>query len=467
MYEVGGYVNVQDAMGNHTKVVKMYDSTVANHVLMSKPVPSQTSGAVEYWVLSDDVSDESIFRALEDPLAGAYGDGIGWLSLDRDRIRYHDNIGWHDTSKTIYDNTWYRIKVEFECTTGNYRGLEQYTWRFYVDGEVFGDYSFQVNINNVSQVFFSTRGEDAGYSCYVDAVGFSWDSDYNVGDNLKEGLLLSYKTDLNLNWTGYSLDSQMNVAILGNKTIPMPMDGVHSIQIFGNDSDGIIYQSELRYFSIDTSAPDIFVISPIDNEFLGVSSPNFEISITESNLNTTWYSLDYGTENITFSGLSGMINQIEWDEEGEGPVNIRFYANDSFGFESFEDININKDLTPPSSSISFNPYITPNIVNRSTTFSISASDGTGSGVSLLRYRINNSIWYDYAGPFDLSGYSFGHYLITYQSIDAVGNVESENTLLVILVVVPSKAPEIYGFNTLLLLGLIGLMSAILIKRFKK
>ena len=148
-------------------------------------------------------------------------------------------------------------------------------------------------------------------------------------------------------------------------------------------------------------------------------------------------------------------------------MTIRFYINDTGGLESFDDVIIQKDLTPPTSSISFTPYISPNIVNKTTTFSLAANDGSGSGVSVLRYKINNSIWYDYTGSFDLSGYSYGYYLITYQAIDAVGNVESENELLVILVEIPSELPPIPGFSIVLLLSVTGLVTLILIKKYKK
>ena len=32
----------------------------------------------------------------------------------------------------------------------------------------------------------------------------------------------------------------------------MPLNGSHTIQVFGNDSLGTMYQSELRYFTVGT-----------------------------------------------------------------------------------------------------------------------------------------------------------------------------------------------------------------------
>lgn len=256
---------------------------------------------------------------------------------------------------------------------------------------------------------------------------------------------------------------------MGNYTFPMLNDGTHFIKVFGEDSMGTRYHSTIRYFLIDTITPDINIISPSTDEFFGTTPPNFQISFTELNLDSTWYYLGPGTNEVTFTGLTGTIDQIEWDKLGAGPITIRFYINDTGGLENFEERTIHKDLTSPTSSILYTPYSTPNIVIGSTMFTITADDGTGSGVSQIRYKINNSIWFDYTGPFDLSGYSFGNYLITYQSIDAVGNVESENTELVILVAPPEEPEEpiIPSFNTFILLGIIGLVSAILIRKYKK
>ena len=388
MYEAGGYVNVKDAMGNHTKVVEMYDSVNNNHVLMSKPFPSQTSGTVEYWVMSDDVGRESMFRALEDPFAGAYGDGIGWLCLDQNKIRYYDNIGWHDTSKTIYDNTWYRIKVEFECTTGNYHGLDQYTWRFYVDGEEFGAFPFQVNINNVSQVFFSTRGEDLGYRCYLDAIGFSWDLDYNIGDNLNQGLLLSYDNTTNLDWKGYSLDEAVNKTILGNTTIPMPSVGIHSIQMFGNDTMGTMYESGVRYFTVNA----ITIISPE--------------SKTYTQPDSGYYPATYGFENDEDGS-----DPDEWTMyEAGGYVNVKdAMGNHTKVVEMYDSVNNNHVLMskpfPSQTSGTVEYWVMSDDVGRESMFRALEdpfAGAYGDGIGWLCLDQNKIRYYDNIGWHDTS-----------------------------------------------------------------
>ena len=74
---------------------------------------------------------------------------------------------------------------------------------------------------------------------------------------------------------------------------------------------------------------------------------SFDISINEPNLDTVWYSLNGGT-NITFTGLTGTINQALWDALPEGNVIIKFYANNSIGNIGFQEVTVVKKITQPS-----------------------------------------------------------------------------------------------------------------------
>ena len=67
---------------------------------------------------------------------------------------------------------------------------------------------------------------------------------------MDEGLLLSFESTIALDWIGYSLDGQPTKTILGDTTIPFPESGTHNIQVFGNDSLGTMYASDLRHFTI-------------------------------------------------------------------------------------------------------------------------------------------------------------------------------------------------------------------------
>ncbi|MHA1194241.1 MAG: OmpL47-type beta-barrel domain-containing protein, partial [Promethearchaeota archaeon] len=168
-------------------------------------------------------------------------------------------------------------------------------------------------------------------------------------------------------------------------------------------------QSVVRYFSVDTGSPEITIITPVQDTFFGVSPPSFEITIIEPNLNTTWYTLNNGETNTTFTGLSGTIDTTVWDPIVADDVIIRFYANDSFGHEGYAEVAIKKDLNAPDLTI----------VQDDLTFTVTAVDGSGSGVNSINYRINGSAWMQYTTPFTLD---YGRYNITTRAIDEVGNI---------------------------------------------
>ena len=60
-----------------------------------------------------------------------------------------------------------------------------------------------------------------------------------------------------------------------------------------------------------------------------------------------WYSLN-GDANITFTGLTGTIDQALWDALPEGNVVITFYANDTLGRIAFQEVTVVKEISQPS-----------------------------------------------------------------------------------------------------------------------
>ncbi|KKM89312.1 hypothetical protein LCGC14_1249930 [marine sediment metagenome] len=222
---------------------------------------------------------------------------------------------------------------------------------------------------------------------------------------------------------------------------------------------------DLCLVKFDNSLPSLKINSPNQDQFYGNAPPTFDVTLNEANLNTTWYTLNDGV-NQPFSGLTGTIDQLEWDTTADGSVSIKFFINDSGGHEVFSQIDLFKDTFAPTSGLTFSPVSGINIVNISTAFTLTADDGFGSGVSLIRYRINNSAWIDYMGSFDLSSYADGDYLIGYQAIDEMNNIETENTLVVKLVSPTStrSSPGIPGYNLFILIGIGTFCTIILLKK---
>ncbi len=453
----GGSSEILNEYINHFKVVSLFDYNSTDQIDIIHNFTQQISGDIEFYFYTND-SFQRFHICISEDISGLV-DGV-YLDVVDGKVTYRVGAGigtWYDIT-TLSNNTWHHFLIQFDSTLDKF-------W-LTLDGVVYGGaggFDYRIPTSNLNSIMFRSGTPESNYRIYLDAISFSWDPNYDIGDNLNEGLMLGFENTSTVDWIGYSLDSQTTRTILGNITVSMPEDGVHTIQIFGNDSVGILYQSNVRYFSVDTRSPQITIKSPDQNDFFGASAPSFEITIVEPNLNTVGYTLDDGLINKTFTGLTGTIDQTEWDKKGHGAVTIRFYANDSFGREGSAEVVFDKDLASPTSLVSFIPHSGINEVNISTSFILTADDGLGSGVSVIRYKINNSTWADYTDPFDLSSYEYGYYHISYHAIDLVNNTETVNTRLVLLVKLPSEQ-IVPGYHMFLLIGLICVVSVVLIKK---
>ena len=151
-----------------------------------------------------------------------------------------------------------------------------------------------------------------------------------------------------------------------------------------------------------------------------------------------------------------------------------FIANDTWGNIGINDnatslyrVNV-FDYQNPSSSISYILHDNPNLINISTSFRITADD-IGSGISLIRYRINDSEWIHYAQPFNFSNYSSGTYVISYYSIDNAGNVGEIKSITVVLISTEESSPQVAipSFNLGVLISIISITSIIILFKYKK
>jgi hypothetical protein len=97
----------------------------------------------------------------------------------------------------------------------------------------------------------------------------------------------------------------------------------------------------------DTIGPLITINSPIENELFGKTSPEFDITVIESNIDLMWYTLDDGLTNISLSLLNGIIDQSEWNKHSNGPINLKFYILDKAGQVAFAEVTVIKEIRAP------------------------------------------------------------------------------------------------------------------------
>ena len=182
---------------------------------------------------------------------------------------------------------------------------------------------------------------------------------------------------------------------------------------------------------IDLLPPNIIINSPSMNDVFGLNTPDFNITINDqSPINTTWYTIDGGLTNFTFSGLTGTINQTAWDNKGPELMTLRFYANDSLGHIGFKDVLIWKDLVAPKITIT-SP--TPNQLCgiAAPTFDLQITE---PNLQEKRYSLNGrpNITFTTETQFNQAEWNQvgnGTVSIIFYAIDKVGNTNSSEVIV--------------------------------------
>lgn len=295
-------------------------------------------------------------------------------------------------------------------------------------------------------------------------------------------------TIFNLNKTPGILQLYINNELrqeeIGNSItdiIQLP-NGVHNITVIlvGDNYTG--YTTSWLYID-ETTPPDI--IFEISDFYVNLVKPEYfheTINISCQINDLSPISWVYFCENSSGQFINqSMINigngiwiiavdisSLDWNDK----ITFYFYANDTWGNIGKEN-NLGMlysikiyDFQTPTSEILFNPVSGTNIVIKSTLYTIIANDDMGSGISEIKYKINNSNWYDYSIPFNLSTFSPGKYNISYYSLDNAGNIEEILSIIVVLIE-PVPRPAIPGYDIILLIGEISVVSIIIIKRKRK
>ncbi len=225
-------VAVLSSFYGHNKVVKISDSIPTGYPQMYKTL-DRTSGIIEFWELAGATNKRHYFS-----FADTSNYGIHFYMHDNGNFGYYDNGGWNNLD-AYNANQWYHIKIEFDLSTD---------WHVWIDGaskDGGSGFSFYGSPTSLTKLLFNTDHGQTGANYYIDAVGFDWEPNYNIGDKLLEGLLIDFNAGSTTN-LGYKLDSNLNFGILGDVVIPFPDSGNHEIKVWGEgeQSDSIIFSIE-------------------------------------------------------------------------------------------------------------------------------------------------------------------------------------------------------------------------------
>jgi len=162
--------------------------------------------------------------------------------------------------------------------------------------------------------------------------------------------------------------------------------------------------------------------------------PSFDISIVEGIADSTWYSLDNGISNNSFTGTTGVINETAWYDLQDGTVKITFYVNDSKGYIGKAEVSIIKTIASPEITI-ISPTLNQKIGAQAPEFTITVTD-LSSIVSMwytIDTGINNFTFTGFTGTINSTAWEValeGKIYLTFYAKDDLGNIGRETVIII-------------------------------------
>ena len=239
---------IEASKGTHKKVLHCSNSISwqwARHYFS----PLVWDGTIEFWILFGETNERHVLYIVD---SAAQGITLNW----------HEDGNFYPKSgvnKGSYNaNQWYHVRIEFDCDTD---------WHIWLDGvSLDGGSGYSFDSDPSPGIYQFTFGGSSGQDLWLDAIGFSWDSNYKIGDNLNEGILLDFEPN-DLDYMVYQLDTNPLIEIYGDTVIPLPDYGLHTIKVEG-EKNSEFYESDIREFTISP----IEIISPMEKGYRRIST---------------------------------------------------------------------------------------------------------------------------------------------------------------------------------------------------
>ena len=158
----------------------------------------------------------------------------------------------------------------------------------------------------------------------------------------------------NINTSWYLINSKQYF-FMGTSGIINPTEwnncpnGSIEITFFVNDSVSNKIQKSINIFK-DSIQPNLTIITPNQNELMGILAPNYSIVVNERNLDKIWYRLNDSMENQFFTE-NGTLDQDEWDKLKNGTALITFFANDTVNNSINKSLELRIDKIDPKITI--------------------------------------------------------------------------------------------------------------------
>ncbi len=354
----GTNISVESEYKSHRNVLFLDDDSSSTRCYIDNYFTAQTSGSIEFWFLMPDVSTPAHFQTYSTtlgplwPIYLAVSYDLGGVTPDY--LAWNNGAVFQDITQ-LFDNTWYHLRINFECGTGNYDNLSAHTFNLYLNGVQYGPFNFYLNENNISRLRFNTY--DSPYQpseLYLDAVDYSWAPGYYTNRNMDVGPIdylgtYSFTEDpVGADPSGWIVveDPNTNCSIIEEKNghhkvmqldDNMVFGATNADNSFGNHSSGTIemwvYADDpisdqgLKIYVEENESYPIYTIFETNNEKLVRHNGTHVLDICNIS-NQVWHHLRYTFEcgSGGYDGLSADQYNLYVDGVKYGPFIFRVTA---------------------------------------------------------------------------------------------------------------------------------------------
>jgi len=171
-YDSNCNISLLNEFEGHQNILKFEDQNHNGHLEVNFNFNDpQENGTIEYYIYST-----KRFNRLWGEISDRSIDG---LHIWNGSFSYYNGIKYIQLHPFI-ENSWYHIKIDFECTKGNYKGLNQYEWRATINNTLYDHLDMFINNNQMDALSFNTAVSDFGWQAYLDIINFSWYPNFQV-----------------------------------------------------------------------------------------------------------------------------------------------------------------------------------------------------------------------------------------------------------------------------------------------
>lgn len=332
-------ISISSILNGHTEILNISDNDLNSYVDFRNTFSIQTNAIIEYWFLITNITTTGgqVIRFYEDTNI------IIDVSLNGNDLYTSNPTPTYLMEDSVLPYTWYHMKFVLDDTTN--------TFDWYLNGNLEkDDLDYKTPSTNGINIFQFGTGTDDIIDVYFDAIGYSWDDDYIINQNLIpytislnesqiSDWLFTYDDDGTLYPDGYDNPDSWNDIEAGADKVNIDLIGFNGFYVI----DQMSYGSDIGFHKDDFNI--------IDGIIEVVFTINVALIDTNGNLITNIYSYD-STEIIRIKMYpNGADYKLDYFD-GASYVNLYIFDNESsFNYADFHFFIIN-DITIIKMSIS-------------------------------------------------------------------------------------------------------------------